>query len=134
VKINRPVEIPFILDLYKYCTPELQSTLKRETKDINNSYSSDITVETETNVPKEEAPLVKSGIYDLCAVLTHQGRTLEGGHYVSFVRQSEDENDWFMFDDEKVIPKTMKEIKHLSGTGGTDSHIAYLCVFKAKFC
>jgi len=133
VKINRPVEIPFILDLYKYCTPELQATLKRETKDINNSSSSDITVETTTKEPTETG-LKLSGIYDLCAVLTHQGRTMEGGHYVSFVRQSEVENDWLMFDDEKVIPKTSKEIKLLSGSGGTDSHIAYLCMFKARFC
>lgn len=54
------------------------------------------------------------------------GRSLQGGHYVAFIRQSEDENDWLLFDDEKVTPKKLSDVKNLSGIGGADNHIAYL--------
>ena len=29
-KIIKPITFPFVLDLYDYCTPELQSSLKAE--------------------------------------------------------------------------------------------------------
>jgi hypothetical protein len=37
-----------------------------------------------------------------------------------------DENDWLLFDDDKVIPKKAVDVKNLSGVGGADNHIAYL--------
>jgi len=137
VKINRVVDIPFTIDMYKYCTPNLQATFKREA--IIDNKKKEIVVE-EKRKQEEEMVVeddVKSepnltGIYDLWAVLTHQGRTLQGGHYVAFVRQSADENDWLLFDDEKVSSKKSIDVKNLSGAGGADSHIAYMCFYKAR--
>lgn len=128
VKITKPVDIPFTLDVYKYCTPSLQSTLKRESGDKKKVESKDEIMEVEDN-NKVKA---NTGVYDLYAVLTHQGRSLQGGHYVAFVRQSEDENDWLLFDDEKVTPKKLNDIKNLSGLGGADAHIAYMCFYRAR--
>jgi hypothetical protein len=31
-----------------------------------------------------------------------------------------------LFDDEKVTPKKLADVKNLSGIGGADNHIAYL--------
>jgi len=127
VKITKPVDIPLSLDVYKYCTSTLQSTLKREKSDIKKIENKDEIMEVEEN--KEKA---MTGVYDLYAVLTHQGRSLQGGHYVAFIRQSADENDWLLFDDEKVSPKKSSDIKNLSGLGGADGHIAYITFYKAR--
>jgi len=130
VKITKPVDIPMSLDVYKFCTPSLQSTLKRESTDTKKAVveNKDEIMEVEEN-KGEKTP---TGVYDLYAVLTHQGRSLQGGHYVAFVRQSSDENDWLCFDDEKVSPKKANDVKNLSGMGGADGHIAYLCFYRAR--
>jgi ubiquitin carboxyl-terminal hydrolase 14 len=130
VKITKPVDIPLSLDIYKFCTPSLQSTLKRESSDLKKNVvveNKDEIMEVEENKEK-----TNTGVYDLYAVLTHQGRSLQGGHYVAFVRQSSDENDWLLFDDEKVTPKKSSDVKNLSGLGGADGHIAYICFYRAR--
>jgi len=81
---------------------------------------------------EENKGKTNTGVYDLYAVLTHQGRSLQGGHYVAFVRRSSDENDWLLFDDEKVTPKKSCDVKNLSGLGGADGHIAYICFHRAR--
>jgi len=73
-----------------------------------------------------------TGVYDLWAVLTHRGRGSDGGHYIAFVRQSSDPDDWLEYDDNKVSPKNEEDIKKLSGKGGIDWHIAYLCIYKSR--
>lgn len=80
----------------------------------------------------EKKPFVNNhGVYDLWAVLSHQGRSSDGGHYISFVRQSDDEDDWLEFNDDKVSHRNAEDVRKLSGAGGVDWHIAYLvCVPK----
>jgi len=130
VKITKPVDIPMTLDIYKFCTPSLQSTLKRENPDIKKAAVEN--KEEIMEVEEKKGEKSPTGVYDLYAVLTHQGRSLQGGHYVAFVRQSSDENDWLLFDDEKVSPKKAADVKNLSGLGGADGHIAYLCFYRAR--
>jgi len=128
VKITKPVDIPLTLDVYKYCTSNLQSTLKRESSDSKKAVEN----KDEIMEVEEKKEKTMTGVYDLYAVLTHQGRSLQGGHYVAFIRQSADENDWLLFDDEKVSPKKSSDIKNLSGLGGADGHIAYITFYKAR--
>lgn len=69
-----------------------------------------------------------SGQYELCAVLTHIGRSSDSGHYMAWVKKDEDE--WFKFDDDKVSIVKVEEVSKLDGSG--DWHIAYICLYRAK--
>jgi len=68
----------------------------------------------------------KTGRYELFGIITHQGRTAEGGHYVAWVKK--DAKKWLVFDDETVAEVDAERIKELHGGG--DWHIAYMCLFR----
>uniref|UniRef100_A0A6B2L454 Ubiquitin carboxyl-terminal hydrolase n=1 Tax=Arcella intermedia TaxID=1963864 RepID=A0A6B2L454_9EUKA len=118
-KITKPIDFPMVLDLYKYCTPDLQAKLAP-----NRAPGA--------APPTDKTLANNTGRYDLYAVITHQGVYADGGHYVAWVRQSEDPNDWVLFDDKEVSRKTEEDIRKLNGSGGAQWHIAYLCLYKAK--
>lgn len=67
-----------------------------------------------------------TGNYELVAVVTHKGRSAEGGHYVSWVHAQGD--DWMCFDDDMVTNVKTDEILMLKGGG--DWHTAYLCIYR----
>eukprot|EP00188_Purpureofilum_apyrenoidigerum_P001594 Plantae.Rhodophyta-Purpureofilum_apyrenoidigerum.ctg18917.p1 GENE.Plantae.Rhodophyta-Purpureofilum_apyrenoidigerum.ctg18917~~Plantae.Rhodophyta-Purpureofilum_apyrenoidigerum.ctg18917.p1 ORF type:complete len:502 (+),score=119.97 Plantae.Rhodophyta-Purpureofilum_apyrenoidigerum.ctg18917:158-1663(+) len=69
------------------------------------------------------------GVYELIAVLTHQGRIAESGHYISYCKDSKD-GTWYKFDDDRVTPQQEDDIRKL--TGGGDWHIAYMCLYRAR--
>ena len=62
----------------------------------------------------------KTGRYELFAVITHQGRTAEGGHYVAWVKKNS--KKWLVFDDETVAEIDAERVKELYGGG--DWHMA----------
>jgi len=134
-KIVRPVDFPFTLDIYKYCSPELQAKLMpnritREEKEKGVATHQILKSEVE---PIKPGPYIAStGIYELFAIVSHKGITADGGHYVGWVRQSEDPNDWLEFDDTEVTPRKEEDIKKLTGAGGAQWHIAYMCLYRAK--
>ena len=68
----------------------------------------------------------KTGRYELFAIITHQGRTAEGGHYVGWVKKSS--KKWLVFDDETVAEIDAERIKELYGGG--DWHTAYMCFYR----
>lgn len=41
-------------------------------------------------------------------------------------------DSWFLYDDDKVSRVADDDIKKLTGSGGSDWHLAYICVYKAK--
>lgn len=59
-------------------------------------------------------------------IVTHEGRTAEGGHYVAWVKQ--DDGGWLVFDDETVARVSADKIKKLYGGG--DYHMAYMCFYR----
>jgi len=67
-----------------------------------------------------------TGHYQLIAVVTHKGRSADGGHYVGWVHHSGDE--WFCYDDDIVTTVKTDEIMALKGGG--DWHTAYLCIYR----
>ena len=67
-----------------------------------------------------------TGHYQLIAVVTHKGRSADGGHYVGWVHHSGD--DWFQYDDDIVT--TVKTEDILALRGGGDWHTAYLCIYR----
>lgn len=66
-------------------------------------------------------------IYDLFAVVTHEGK-LDNGHYWADVRDGE---EWWHCDDDKgeskMIPKSLIPVAHVSANG-SDSYITLCCI------
>mmetsp|Transcript_14995 Transcript_14995/g.12727 ORF Transcript_14995/g.12727 Transcript_14995/m.12727 type:complete len:295 (-) Transcript_14995:121-1005(-) len=69
---------------------------------------------------------LETGEYELIAVLTHQGRTSDSGHYVGWVHKAGDE--WLKYDDDKVSLVKTEDIMALRGGG--DWHMAYYCIYR----
>lgn len=128
-KILRPVHYTLSLDVFELCSDELKAKISAKRKELLN-------LETLSKIeePKEEpnAPVQdnETGFYELQAVLTHQGRTSDSGHYVAWVRQSFIEDKWLRFNDNEVTPCNSEDIKKLAG--GADWHIAYICLYRSK--
>eukprot|EP00397_Hematodinium_sp_SG-2012_P009001 GEMP01009073.1.p1 GENE.GEMP01009073.1~~GEMP01009073.1.p1 ORF type:complete len:780 (+),score=171.97 GEMP01009073.1:281-2620(+) len=54
--------------------------------------------------------------YALYFVIIHQGKSADSGHYICLGRRAEsDPNQWFKFDDSKVVPATYQDVWELSG-------------------
>mmetsp|Transcript_23393 Transcript_23393/g.57533 ORF Transcript_23393/g.57533 Transcript_23393/m.57533 type:complete len:563 (-) Transcript_23393:39-1727(-) len=83
------------------------------------------------------------GHYELFAVVTHKGRDADGGHYMAWVKAAnnsgkvdkianseEDNEDWFVFDDDEVSPCKTEDVLKLKGGG--DWHMSYLNFYRAK--
>uniref|UniRef100_A0A7R9ZQX1 Ubiquitin carboxyl-terminal hydrolase n=1 Tax=Craspedostauros australis TaxID=1486917 RepID=A0A7R9ZQX1_9STRA len=91
-------------------------------------------------------PAEFQGQYELFAVVTHKGRDADGGHYMAWVKASnpsgkaekaekigdtdEDNEDWFVFDDDEVSPCKTEDVLKLKGGG--DWHMSYLNFYRAK--
>jgi len=150
-KIARPVEFPFTLDLYDFCTDDLKQQLQpkrklyqeqedkrildqavaaKENKGKSGKQEVDTKKQTQAISTDPSTWVNETGFYELFAVLTHKGRMADSGHYVSWVK--EDEDRWLKYDDETVSIVNNEEIKKLSGKGGSDWHIAYLCLYRTK--
>jgi len=67
-----------------------------------------------------------TGRYELFAIITHQGRTAEGGHYVGWVKKNA--KKWLVFDDETVAEIDAERVKELYGGG--DWHTAYMTFYR----
>ncbi|ORZ36348.1 hypothetical protein BCR44DRAFT_51570 [Catenaria anguillulae PL171] len=83
VKINDRYEFPLELDLDEFLMPEAGAAA------------------ADPAVPIKQK-------YHLHGVLVHSG-SVDAGHYCAFIRPSR-ANKWFKFDDDKVVPVTVKEV------------------------
>lgn len=83
------------------------------------------------------------GHYELFAVVSHKGRNADGGHYMAWVKAAsnsgkvekivdtdEENEDWFVFDDDEVSPCKTEDVLKLKGGG--DWHMSYLNFYRAK--
>jgi ubiquitin carboxyl-terminal hydrolase 14 len=190
-KVMKPVAFNSTLDVYEFCTPEIQKVLKVardkalavEEDRINKKLKGELdeddgakmdteagedkTTATATNdedMGEEDADLQAAlalsleapqppvgpglpsefqGIYELFAVVTHKGRDADGGHYMAWVKAdhnsgevkkiadtSEDNEEWFVFDDDEVSPCKTEDILKLKGGG--DWHMSYLNFYRVK--
>jgi ubiquitin carboxyl-terminal hydrolase 14 len=125
-KILRKVEFPFVLDIFDLCTDELKAKLQPERDRINKSKLEGTELQVDHSIREN-----RTGMYELIGVLSHKGRAADSGHYVAWVRQSQDENDWLLYDDDKVSAVNREDIGKLTGALG-DWHIAYLLLYRAK--
>lgn len=73
-----------------------------------------------------------SSVYELHAVVTHQGLSADLGHYQAFVRNDDDleGESWWRFNDNKVSEVKREKIELLAGGGESDS--ALILLYRAK--
>jgi ubiquitin carboxyl-terminal hydrolase 14 len=102
-KICRRVEHPFQLDTLAWAAPDLRKHIIEEREAGRNA-----------------------GRYHLIGVLTHRGRSSEGGHYVAHMKVKD---AWLRFDDEKVTEIEDSDIEQLSGS--PDWHTSTLVLYEA---
>lgn len=67
-----------------------------------------------------------TGNYQIVGLVTHKGRSADGGHYVGWVHASGD--DWLQCDDDIVTEVKLDDILQLSGGG--DWPTAYLAIYR----
>jgi ubiquitin carboxyl-terminal hydrolase 22/27/51 len=90
-KLETKIKFPLTLDMYPYTThykttaPNTKASLKNPLANPNANYN--------INSP------YPSLYYELSSVVVHKGK-IDSGHYVSYSREG---NDWFLFDDSKVV-------------------------------
>lgn len=71
-----------------------------------------------------------TGMYELHSMVTHKGRSADGGHYIGWVRQEVGSDKWWKFNDDVVTEVDQSEIMLLHGGGDRD--MAYLTFFRYK--
>lgn len=154
-KILRRVAFPLQLDVQDLCTPELQQKMRpirdafREVETeveeakraARRAKFSDKNVSAEVPAEKLEALKQKfrdsaatfsdknaspHGIYDLVAVVTHQGMSADSGHYQCFTKNKKRPNAWWRFNDDKVTEVDDARIEGLAGGGESDSALILL--------
>merc|ERR1712216_757157 len=82
--------------------------------------------------------MVDTGYYDLVGIISHKGRTADGGHYVGWTlhkkadKETKDDQ-WICYDDETTSQWNWKDITGISMDlmgGRADTQIAYINIYK----
>lgn len=76
----------------------------------------------------------QTGLYELRALVTHQGSSADSGHYTAYVKKSAavgkvEDGKWWWFNDDKVQEVDSEKIETLSGGGET--HSALILLYRA---
>merc|ERR1719384_1570989 len=80
-----------------------------------------------------------TGYYELVAIVSHKGRTADGGHYVGWTKHKKadgkdlKEDQWILFDDEDVSFEYWNNMVGLATDlqgGKADTQIAYINIYK----
>jgi ubiquitin carboxyl-terminal hydrolase 14 len=126
---------------------------KEEDEELDDELKAALAMSIEPEQPPPVGPGLPSdfrGLYELFAVVTHKGRDADGGHYMGWVKADnsdtrkdnsnskrekiadtdEDNDDWFVFDDDEVSPCKTEDVLKLKGGG--DWHMSYLNFYRAK--
>ncbi len=106
---------------------EVEVSKEEEEKEEDGASAMDVESTTETagiGLPKDFR-----GNYELFAIVTHKGRSSNGGHYMGYVRDK-GEDDWINFDDDVVETCKWEHVEPLAGGGDRD--MAYLAFYRMK--
>lgn len=146
-KIMRRVSYSHQLDMFEFCSDKLQAQLRGPRRAYSEITDAKAGITAKAEPAGDAAAGAQdadgdshmegngrdytgelTGRYDLIAVLTHKGRSLDAGHYVAWCKQ--DDGSWVQFDDDKMIPRKDEDILELSGGG--DWHTGYLFLYKPQ--
>ena len=125
-KILRSVLFSKIIDLYDMCTDETKEILNLGRKIESKLLKDDKNFNIEKVEKKPDQEMIPTGRYQLIAVITHEGRSSDGGHYVGWVHKKDDK--WLKYDDDEVSMVKTADVLDLKGGG--DWPMAYFCFFK----
>jgi ubiquitin carboxyl-terminal hydrolase 14 len=143
-KILKPVNFPFVLDMYMYCNDGLKKALDPEREKIKqlrdtlaHQKKAAKGAGKDESSPAESAPALppvplsemgnRTGYYELCGVVSHKGRTGDGGHYVAWVKER---GLWMVADDENSAVVSDDDVARLKGVG--EAHIAYVLLYRSR--
>lgn len=70
------------------------------------------------------------GLYDLEAIISHQGMSADSGHYLCYTRSPYDPNQWWRMNDDQATPFDAAKIATLAGGGASES--ALILVYKSS--
>lgn len=126
-KILKSVMFSKLIDVYDLCTPDVQEVLKLGRDIETKMLKEDKNYRTDLSYQKKGDNMIPTGRYQLIAVVTHQGRSSEEGHYIGWTHKKDDK--WSKFDDDRVSNQNTSDILELKGGG--DWHMAYICIYQA---
>lgn len=148
-KILKPITFPLVLDTSMLCSDELREEQKpvrakvmerrdaeiAKRKRSRNEVEADAAKKDKENPEKagedvEGIPEVlhnESGYYELCGVISHKGRSADGGHYVYWGKKAD---QWLIFDDQHVAAVSEEDVLRLRGVG--EAHIAYVLLYRSR--
>lgn len=120
----------------KLCGPSSSSTApaKDGEGDVEMKPAEDVEMK-----PVGEFEEYDTGYYELISIVSHKGRTADGGHYVGWVLHKKadgkelKDDQWILFDDDSVSFANWKEMSGLSIDlcgGKADTQIAYINIYK----
>lgn len=142
-KILRPISFPAKLDIDKLVTPELRASQKPIRQVIRARLDAEMEKRKRSRLDSttEKAPSTdgsevdpvpatlqnESGFYELCGVISHKGRSADGGHYIYWGKRG---GVWIVYDDEHAAVVSEEDVLRLRGIG--DSHIAYVLLYRSR--
>lgn len=120
-----PTETPSEAPVDEDDDPELAAAIRASLQDPNSPSG---------KLLGQGVPQDFTGYYELCAVVSHKGRSSDSGHYISFVKKKNatSENDsWIVFDDDHV-EETSDDYVATRLKGGGDDMMAFLLFYRAS--
>jgi len=142
-KVLKSVEFPFTLDMSSCCSEHLKKEMEPYRKYLNDLRDGERELKRRRTLGEDinasdlptpakpdglDAPGNHTGYFELCGVVSHQGRTADGGHYVAWIKWKGEQ--WLLFDDDRVREVTEQNIRELYG--GADNHIAYILLYRSR--
>ncbi|KAG5495732.1 hypothetical protein JIQ42_02592 [Leishmania sp. Namibia] len=137
-KILKPITFPIILDTNIVSSEALKAAEKpmreliraRRDKELERRRRPRTEEPSPVDKAEETVPLIlknESGYYELCGVISHKGRSADGGHYVYWGKKA---NTWLIYDDDRVAAVSEEDVKRLRGVG--EAHIAYVLLYRSR--
>jgi ubiquitin carboxyl-terminal hydrolase 14 len=146
-KITRRVTFQKLLDVYDFCNDDLkvQLDIGREQRRVLLEGGS--LLEHIQTAEEASSDRLDTGVYELVGIVSHQGRTSDGGHYVAWTKRprsepsvkkpngkkgdAPDTDVWIKFDDEYVTETNWSAMTETGGLLGglADSQMAYLLMY-----
>ncbi|GAB5367387.1 hypothetical protein AAMO2058_001225800, partial [Amorphochlora amoebiformis] len=116
VKLNHRISFPIKLDMKPYSQEALFSKLPRGTDTGASGPGAETKIKPPPNHPDEYYQ------YELMGVIVHAGRTLQSGHYYSYIRERPPSKKWYCFNDSSITPFDVSKLEEETfGSADTDS-------------
>jgi ubiquitin carboxyl-terminal hydrolase 14 len=159
-KITRRVTFQKTLDVYDFCSDSIRADLdlgRERRRQLLDGGALIEDVQVADVIDQNDKIRLPTGVYELLAIVSHQGRTSDGGHYIAWTKRPRrkegisppivdgppvkkqnggakpDEDPWVKFDDDVVSETNWAAMTEAGGIMGglADSQMAYL-LFYAK--